>query len=102
MDPQTPEHIKQAYAAAAGMLFANEEIPLGPWSSYSLVHDPKHMCFVLSRYKFCAKMLQGRQRVMEIGVGDGFGLPIMAQAVKQLVAVDWDQRSLDGNARRLP
>jgi 2-polyprenyl-3-methyl-5-hydroxy-6-metoxy-1,4-benzoquinol methylase len=101
MDPQTPEHIKEAYTKAAEMLFANEELPLGPWTSYSLVHDPKHMCFVLSRYKFCAKMLHRRARVMEIGAGDGFGLPIVAQAVGQLIAVDWDQRLLDGNAQRL-
>src|SRR5437660_12490479 len=101
MDPQTPKHIKEAYTKAAEMLFANEEIALGPWSSYSLVHDPRHMCFVLSRYKFCAKMLQRKERVMEIGVGDALGLPIVAQAVKQVIAVDWDQRSLDGDARRL-
>ena len=41
--------------------FAQEEIKLGPWTSYSLVNDPKHMAFVLSRYKFCAKMLEGKK-----------------------------------------
>ncbi|MDW8264750.1 MAG: class I SAM-dependent methyltransferase [Gemmataceae bacterium] len=101
MQANTPEHVQQAYTKAAEMLFANEEIRLGPWTSYSLVHDPRHMCFVLSRYKFCAKMLQGRQRVMEIGVGDGFGLPILAQAVGHVYAVDWDKRLLESNAARL-
>lgn len=77
------------------------EIPLGPWTSYSVMYDPKHLAFVLSRYKFVAKMLQGRDRVMEVGSGDGIGLTVVAQMVKQLHAVDWDERLLDGNARRL-
>src|SRR6185436_3853861 len=64
-------------------------------------HDPKHLAFVLARYKFVAKMLQGRERVMEVGAGDAFGLPLVANAVKHLYALDWDQRLLDGNARRL-
>ncbi len=56
---------------------------------------------MLGRYKFVAKMLQGRDRVMEVGPGDGFGLPLVASAVKHLYAVDWDRRLLEGNARRL-
>ncbi len=86
---------------AANPQFDCEEILLGPWSSYSLIHDPKHMAFVLARYKFCAKMLQGKDYVVEIGCGDGLGIPIMAQSVKHLHCIDWDQRSVEGCARRL-
>src|SRR4051794_1673174 len=93
--------IKEFYDKGVEMLYAAEEIPLGPWTSYSLLNDPKHMCFVLSRYKFVAKMLQGKKDVMEVGVGDAIGLPIVAQAVGHMYAVDWDNRLLEGNARRL-
>ena len=48
-------------------------VPLGPWTSYSLLNDPKHMCFVLARYKFCSKMLEGKAKILEVGCGDGFG-----------------------------
>ena len=89
------------YSRATDPLFESKEITLGPWTSHSLVHDPKHLAFVLGRYKFVAKMLQGRERVMEVGAGDAFGLPLVANAVKHLYAVDWDRRLLDGNARRL-
>ena len=41
--------------------FDCEEIALGPWTSYSLKNDPKHLAFVLARYKFCAKMLAGKK-----------------------------------------
>src|SRR5687767_3493547 len=91
----------EVYPSGAEEGFDTAEIPLGPWTSHSLLTDPKHMCFVLSRYKFCAKMLEGKEKVMEVGTGDGFGLPIVAQAVGHLYAVDWDDRLLDGNARRL-
>ncbi len=101
MDNGTSSAVKEAYTKAAEMLFAPAEIPLGPWTSYSLIHDPKHMSFVLARYKFCAKLLHRKPRVLEIGVGDGFGLPIIAQAVGHVHAIDWEPRLLESNARRL-
>ncbi len=92
---------KKAYKEGTEYQFNTQELKLGPWTSYSLINDPKHMCCVLSRYKFCAKMLEGKKVVMEIGSGDGFGLPIIAQAAKKVYAVDWDKRLLEGNAQRL-
>ena len=40
------------------------------------------MAFVLSRYKFLAKMLNDKTNVLEVGCGDGFGAPIIAQKQK--------------------
>jgi 2-polyprenyl-3-methyl-5-hydroxy-6-metoxy-1,4-benzoquinol methylase len=91
-----------AYRAGTDHQFEQAELTLGPWTSYSLVHDPKHMAFVLARYKFVAKMLDGKQRVFEVGSGDGFGLPIVAQHVGHVYCLDWDTRLLEGNERRLP
>jgi len=92
---------KEAYKKGTDYQFDTKEITLGPWTSYSLINDPKHMSFVLSRYKFCAKMLEGKLSVMEVGSGDGFGIPIIAQTAKKVYALDWDKRLLQGNARRL-
>lgn len=102
MTVQRPsQSAEEAYREGTEYQFDTQELQLGPWTSYSLIHDPKHMAFVLARYKFCAKMLQGKKSVMEIGPGDGFGLPMIAQAAEQVYAVDWDDRLLEGNARRL-
>ena len=65
-----------------------------------MIHDLKHLVFALSRYKFCAKMLAGRESVLEVGPGDGIGMPIMAQTVKRIVAVDRDACLIEGNRRR--
>jgi len=92
---------REAYEAAMGSRIENESIELGPWASDDLRNDPRHLAFVLGRYKFCAKMLAGKQRVLEVGCGDAFGLPLVAQSVGHVHAVDWDQRQLDGNGERL-
>lgn len=92
---------RELYEKGTCPLFETPEIKLGQWTSYSLINDPKHMCFVLSRYKFCAKMLEGKKNVLEVGSGDGFGLPIIAATVKHVYAADWDARLLDNIQQRL-
>lgn len=92
---------KEAFEIASSYQFDTESISLGPWSSYSLLNDPKHMCFVLSRYKFCSKMIEGKESILEIGCGDGFGIPIIAQNVKYVLGIDVDDRLISGNRERL-
>ena len=53
--------------------------------------DPKRLVFTLSRYKFVAMMLSGKNKVTEIGCGDGFGARIVRQKVKHLTITDYDQ-----------
>src|SRR5262249_26818849 len=101
MSENKPTGAREAYHAAMDLPFLHEEIPLGPWTTDSLIRDPKHLAFVLARYKFCARMLAGKQHVVEVGCGDGFGLPIVAQVVGKLTCIDWDERQLEGNRRRL-
>lgn len=50
--------------------------------------DPKHMLFVLSRYKFVAKMLAGMRGVLEIGAGDGWASEVVRREVESLVLTD--------------
>jgi len=52
--------------------------------------DPKRLVFTLSRYKFVAKMLSGKESVAEIGCGDGFGARIVKQEVGKLTITDYD------------
>jgi 2-polyprenyl-3-methyl-5-hydroxy-6-metoxy-1,4-benzoquinol methylase len=52
--------------------------------------DPRHIVFLLSRYKFASKILSGRENVLEIGCADGFGSRVVLQEVKKLTAVDFD------------
>ena len=90
----------EAHRDAVRIQLKEERIVLGPYASHSLRTDAKHLCFVLSRYKFCAKLLEGKQKVLEIGCGDAVGLPIVAQAVGRVYATDWDTAIIDENKQR--
>ena len=63
---------------------------IGLMNSFGWHEDPKRLVFTLSRYKFVAKMLSGKNRVAEIGCGDGFCARIVKQEVGQLTITDYD------------
>lgn len=63
---------------------------LGLLSNQTWHDDPRHLLFILSRYKFIAKMLAGKKKVLEVGCGDAFGTRIVLQEVGQISAVDFD------------
>jgi SAM-dependent methyltransferase len=57
--------------------------------------DPKRLGIVLSRYKFVAKMLSGKPRVLEVGCGDAWASRVVRQEVGSLVGVDFDPVFID-------
>jgi cyclopropane fatty-acyl-phospholipid synthase-like methyltransferase len=63
---------------------------LGSMHSESWDMDPKHLGFVLARYKFVSKMLVGKSRVLEIGCGDTTGSRIVKSTVDHLEGIDID------------
>ena len=96
---ESPEQDVSVINAAVGeALRGTERILLGPRASYELHHDPRHLLFVLSRYKFAAKMLANRGRVLEIGIGDGLGAILVAQAGNRVVGLDIEPYALENAA----
>lgn len=79
---------------------AHYDVRLGTATAQDYIHDPKHIVFVASRYKFAAKMVAGLDRVIEVGCGDAFGAPIIAQGVGRLICTDIDEETLKSNAMR--
>ncbi len=63
-------------------------VKLGISASRMFRHDPRYMAFKLSRYKFVAKMIEGNDKVLEVGAGEGFASHIVAQSVKSLLCTD--------------
>lgn len=72
---------------------------LGLMSSHTWLTDPKRLLFVLSRYKFVAKIFSGMNHVLEIGCADAFGTRIVSQAAASLTAIDFDPLFIE-DARR--
>ena len=63
--------------------------------------DPKRVLFTLARYKFASRMLQGRQRVLEIGCADAFGTRLVQQTVGEVTVIDFDPIFIDDVQSRL-
>lgn len=75
-------------------------ISLGLTTSHLWRTDPRHLVFLLARYKFCAKLLAGKERVLEVGCGDGFGTSMVQQNVPLVHGVDFDPLFIE-NAKKI-
>lgn len=76
-------------------------ITLGPRASYAYLNDPRRLAFMLARYKFCAKMLVGKKYILEVGCGDSFGSPLIAQVCETYKGIDIEERLIEENKVRL-
>ena len=76
-------------------------VVLGPYSSHIWRNDPKHLGFLLARYKFCAKMLYGKKEVLEIGCGDSFGTAVVLQTVNRVHGIDIEPLVIEDNIKRV-
>lgn len=74
---------------------------LGLRSSESWYQDPKHLVFRLSRYKFVAKMLSGKESVLEVGCGDAFGPRIVQAEVGKYTGLDFDPLFIEDVKERM-
>jgi len=71
---------------------ASEGFALGPINGESLLKDPKHLSFVLSRYKFAGKMFRRCETILDAGCGEGLGvLTYLAETPARITAIDFDQ-----------
>lgn len=82
--------MKKTKEAQYQFLVGRKPAKFGLMSSQVWQDDPRRLCFLLSRYKFVAKMLRGKNNVLEIGCADGFGSRVVKQEVGCLTAVDFD------------
>jgi len=76
-------------------------VALGPYTSHIWRDDPKHLCFLLARYKFCSKLLAGKKKVLEVGCGDAFATPVVAQVVESVHCIDFEPLLYEDNRKRL-
>ncbi len=71
------------------------DFTFGPINSESLLNDPKHLAFTLSRYKFAVKMMRKCKHVIEIGCGEGVGaLMFLAETAATVTAIDFDESQI--------
>lgn len=76
-------------------MLGNESIRLGRHWSYNLRNDPKRLGFVLSRYKFSAKMGTRNRTVLELGCSEGIGTPILSEFATSYTGIDMDAPAIE-------
>ncbi len=75
---------------------------LGRHWSYNLRADPKRLGFVLSRYKFAAKMAGRERSVLELGCSEGIGVPILSEFAISYTGVDLDGPAIETAKKNWP
>jgi 2-polyprenyl-3-methyl-5-hydroxy-6-metoxy-1,4-benzoquinol methylase len=64
---------------------------MGPINAKTWLRDPKHMGFMLARYKFAAKMMRSCSAILEVGCGEGLGTMLMLKdTTASFVSTDFD------------
>lgn len=82
--------IEPQYNHCLDILKSQNLAQLGIMTNQVWHDDPRRLAFILSRYKFTAKMLSGKNHVAEVGCGDAFGSRIVLQEVNKLDVYDID------------
>jgi 2-polyprenyl-3-methyl-5-hydroxy-6-metoxy-1,4-benzoquinol methylase len=82
-------------------LLGNYKATFGRHWSYNYRNDPKRLPFVLSRYKFAAKMARHKKSIIELGCSDGIGASILAEFADRYVGVDLDQSAIETSKMNL-
>jgi 2-polyprenyl-3-methyl-5-hydroxy-6-metoxy-1,4-benzoquinol methylase len=75
----------------------DQELTIGPFLAGQLLNHPRHLLFVLSRYKFAARMLPPLEKVdvLELGCGEGFGALLLAEGGHRVLGVDADTAAIE-------
>lgn len=67
--------------------------PIRPRVTLDDPNEPLEMIgFTIARYKFACKWLRERDRVMEVGCGEGFGCNFFSRHVAQATGLDIDEK----------
>ena len=73
----------------------------GPLTSEKLRTDPQYVMFQMSRYKHAARLISNKKNVIDIGPGDGIGIPILSNYFDTVSAVDIDKIMIDNLEKTL-
>lgn len=90
---QLPSTEKQLWDSTAELL-GKEQVSWGDHWSFNFRNDPKRLAFVLSRYKFCAKIACRNATILELGCSSGIGATILGEQAVNYTGVDLDEQAL--------
>lgn len=75
-------------------LLLNHKMSFGRHWSFNFRNDPKRLAFVLSRYKFAAKMACKTGNILELGCSEGIGSTILGEFAQSYTGIDLDESAI--------
>lgn len=74
----------------------SQRIELGSYSTYNFLHNPRHILFSFSRYKFASRLIgeSPRLNILELGCSEGLGTLLLAGGLHSITAVDFDEDAI--------
>ena len=75
MDDQEKGH--HQYEEFVEAMKKRKPMAMGLMPGWTWYDDPRRLAFLLSRYKFVSKLLDGSSDVLEVGCADGFGARVV-------------------------
>ncbi|MBU4502593.1 MAG: class I SAM-dependent methyltransferase [Nanoarchaeota archaeon] len=69
-----------------------ERIEIGPYFTYNLLHEPRHLLFTFSRYKFAARLIGEYPKItiLDLGCNEGLSTLLLAENGHNVTGVDSD------------
>ena len=77
----------------------SDEVPLGPYFSYLFRQTPRRVLYSLAYYKFAAKIIGKKKRVLDLGCNEGLGTRLIGNECGFARGVDLDEEAI--NAARV-
>lgn len=72
----------------------DNNVTIGPYSSYQFSNSRRHLLFTAARYKFAMKMLGNNKEILDLGCNDGFGTHFLSEYASKTVGVDFDEKAI--------
>jgi 2-polyprenyl-3-methyl-5-hydroxy-6-metoxy-1,4-benzoquinol methylase len=75
-------------------MMEDRQITLGRHMAYWFLHSPRRALYYMSYYKFAAKMIGRKKRVLDVGCGEGMGTWLLAMECGFANGVDLDDDAI--------
>lgn len=89
------EETKSNWDCVTEIMGEAKPITLGKYASYWFYKTPRRMLHCLSYYKFAAKMIGNKKRVLDIGCNEGLGSYLLAKECGFCKGVDFDTAAIE-------
>lgn len=70
-------------------------VTLGPYFSFIVRRTPRRLLYMLSYYKFAAKMIGPNKRIIDVGCSEGLGTVILAEFAASCIGFDQDRDAIE-------